>query len=293
MERPLTAVPWPTVVVVVLLVSLAGCAGFVPGFENDEADRERYTVEDDLDPSEENDTETQPDYLVPGLTTDGVENRTLLLDQHFTLLEQEGENGTYTMETWYNETVNGTLQKATLRRDIVQHPDRWYRSQTVLSDGNTTTETTERWVEEGHMLTRSDEANEPVTYGVRDMRPQPEHPPELTGQLAELLETVRAGQDNVTVEERVRNDTTLYIVTRTVESHSRATEESHTIHIREDGFITDYSVTSVFEEESGKTTIYETDRTFRVTPNETLERPDWYEQAREAMIDNETANESR
>lgn len=282
--------PRAGIVAVVLLVVLAGCGGFVPGLEDGGTERGPYTVEEGQRPSANDSTDSGPDVLAPGLTTEGVENESLLFDQHFSHLERASRNGTYRIATWYNRTVDGTLDRATRERHVVQYPERRYRSTTEVTDASTGT--SERWVEADHALLRTDHPAEPASYTAFKNGGQPEHPRKPREQLSEVLYALGTAQENATVTERVRNDTTVYVVNLPTETHTSATRTTYTVHIRADGFVTQYSTRSVYEEESGQTTLVEVDRSFETTPHETLERPDWYDEALEATADDETANET-
>lgn len=272
-------VPRIGVVAVVLLVALAGCAGYVPGFEDGGTDREPYTVEDGVQSTSDGEDGGEPDYLAPGVTAEGVQDARVLLEQHFAILENESKGGSYVIEERANETVNETIQRTVRTHSIVQPGDRWYQIETEEVDTDATTETTveERWVENGTELHRIESPDGQVTYGAREVALNRDHPPRVENLLQQLADEVRP-HENVTVDEQVHNDTTVYVVTRSWETGTIR------LHIREDGFISQFYLREPVPSGEGVSQIQVS---FEVAPDESADRPDWYEHARGAAENSE------
>lgn len=287
------------VVGVALLLVLAGCSGVVPGSGDDTPERSPYTVEDELDrqptaePSGDDETETSAaaDYLAPGLTADGVEDPSLLLESHFSILERESRNGTYVVVSRENGTVNGTPISARRSRYVVRYPTAWYHSRTRIDydDDTTDARVKERWVAGSRWLIRVNSTDDPVSYDAGNISGRPGHPPILRQQLAQTLSTVTAARSDVTVAERVRNDTAWYVVTGSRRTGDTIT--TYTFHVREDGFIERRFTERIVERSSAEPRIYDARLTFEIDEDGTLERPGWYETAREAVADETSTND--
>lgn len=284
------------ILAVTVLMVVAGCSGVVPGGEDGDADREPFGVgEDEVQPGDsgQNDTDgndtarnrTEPEYLAPGVTADGVVSRRALLEAHFAILENESQGGAYVKTEQWNRTINESFRVEGEGRIVVEPSDRWFGTAAETTYTNSTTETTltERWVENETALYRIEFSDGRVTYHEEPIHaPEPlDHPRGTYHTLDWILGTLnpnRNPQQNVTALENQRNGPTKYAVTHSSENYTAR------VHIRADGLITQYFLHEQYPQ-SGKS--YRMQGSFEVTSNETVERPDWYDRAREETGDDE------
>lgn len=272
-------------VCVVVLVLLAGCAGVVPGSDDD---RGPYGVDDHLDPSVANGTDENGtlEYLAPGVTADGVENVSLLLEHHFDVLERESGDGTYTYVEHSNTSVNETLVREQSQRTVVDYPTTWRDTWTRNSSEDDVTDHVvyDLWVDETEFLQRAEWTNDSTRYEGGTHSERPGHPVDLEHQLVLLLSFVTEEQ-NVSVGERTRDGETWYVLTRERDAETDASSgDTRTIHVREDGFVErvdEESFREMWRNETAVTEVRQSHVEFQVDANGTLERPDWYEEAHE------------
>ena len=264
---------------------LAGCTGVLSGSDDD---RDPYAVEDHLDPQAGDGDENETlEYLAPGVTADGVENVSLLLEHHFDALERESGDGTYTYVEHSNVSVNETLVNEHDQRTVVDYPTAWRDTwtRTTSEDDVTDYVVYDLWVDETEYLQRAESTNDSTRYEGGNHSEQPGHPVELERQLALLL-SFATQERTVSVDERTRDGETWYVLTRERDAETDASSvDTHTIHVREDGFVErvdEESFRETWRNESAVTEVRQSLVEFEVDANGTLERPDWYEEAREA-----------
>lgn len=261
------------VLTVALLLVLAGCSGLVPA--DDGTDRTPYGVDDELEPA--------PDTLAPGLTSEGVENASALIENHYDVLENRTENDTHvaTVRT-ADVTENGTAAQRSRGRFVVDSPDRWYRTVTQTRTGDAEPTVLETWVEGDEQLVRVDRPQVALEYR--------RSPPPKRRPLERVLRSVLSEATNATVEERTRNATNWYLVTAAVESGA-ADAPTVTFRVREDGFVAQLTYAYRFDEDSPDRDHVETRIEFEPDGPDPLERPDWYEEALEETRDEEAPDD--
>lgn len=271
------------VVLVILLVLLAGCSGFTGG---NAPEREPYGVEEPVNATVE---ESEPEDLLPGLTTDGVTNPDALLEAH----HEAVSNASYTIETetvYVTETENGTVRQVIegetnvdsergVAYEVVSQYTEGNGSEGVLPDRPN--QTVERWFGE-ETLFRAELENGTVEYPYTGRTIDPEE-----WISSSLLGPLRTVENTTTVGAVEAEDGTYYVV----EAHENRTDDGERIVgvdrrdvrtlVREDGLVRQTVSEGVFGEGGDRTTLDSESEVTTVGETE-VERPDWYDDAVEA-----------
>lgn len=260
------------VLVVAVLLVCAGCSALAP---DDGGDRAPYGVDEELDPGipDEVNGSVEGDRLVPGLTTAGVDNASVLLENHYETLESAVGNGTYTATARDVRTAeNGTPVARTEAEFVVDAPDRWYRTANSSRPPAAEPTVSEWWVGGDDRLARYDRPNESVVYrraGVPSGRP-----------LEDSLGSTLAEAANGTVEPRSAGETDGYVVTADNESTGDDVRRV-TIFVRENGLVEFVSFVYTVDFGPSDESTAEVALEIHADGPESLERPDWYEEALE------------
>lgn len=249
-------------------VALAGCSGLVPG--DDATDREPYEVDDgQVSPN------SSPDYLVPGVTNDGVQNASLVLQHNTETLESLGANGTYAVTRTVRTTdANGTPIRTERERVTIAADGGWAQRLTIVTHENgteTVVHRVEAWSDGSEVLVRSERATD-VTYRSTD---DSAAATPLETYLAPLLLHL----SSATVDRRAANGSLQYVAAAGEDVTADGIERVRAV-FRPDGVI----VNATIERTRGATGSQRRVETIAIADVDAppVERPEWYEAALEA-----------
>lgn len=243
------------IVAVALIAVTAGCSAFDPD-PDPESDREPYGVEEEFEPE-----------LLPGLTEDGVTDRTALANVHYRTLEGNFRGGYRIVDSGSNETIRVSTQAVTAEtteRRIEYDPDYLDSDPETIVEWHT-------WADGDAEYTRHVNASGGVSYypEVADSGTEPSLP-------VSLLELYNA-TDTVTVEQTA--DGERYRLEGRAELQ-RVENASFEVVLAEAGYVERYRVEGE-EQWDGEWTTVEYVGEFERLADPDLEEPEWLEEATE------------
>jgi hypothetical protein len=242
-------------IAVVFLVVTAGCGGFV-------GDDDETAIDDSPD-----------DELLPGLTESAVTDRHVLLNEHYTALEEEG----YRLD--WDRTVSdasGAVLEFENGSTVVAANRTLARERFV---GENESVELDRWSNDEETILRENRSGS-VTY-VPDASATVELTPPIP--LDEAYDAV----DSITVE---GNSSERYVLEGTADALGNYESVSFRLVLDEEGYLTGYALEGTLrdEESSSGTERTTVEEAFTLEPTDAdPDEPDWLEEARDE-IDAET-----
>lgn len=252
------------VVLVATLVIFAGCSAF--GSPDGTIDRDPYTVNETVDP-----TPDEPIQLVPGLTTDGINDSAALVDAHAATLDNASYviNQEYTI-TYSNGTVAHHVQGET-RVAAGGFPQHVRSNESSLLTNRPPREI-EQWRTKNETLLYINVTGSAPEYQKFNGTMNPPHETRMITTILETATNVSVGRD--------RTDDSRYIITGNFTWHDQDAEFSMAIH--EDGYVEAYYLETdhmiEIGVESGKQTQYVTFDHIN-SSNLAINKPAWYDNA--------------